>query len=428
MLGFGAVSLAGCGGGKVPTVNGGTPSATPFSASPGGESFAVSPPPSPSPLPPPSIPAPSAPQPLPTTPAWLVGVPTNRWVEIPGTVLAGSAGAPGENSADFYAASNIAIRAYSGMALREDISEVWVAAAGGHSDSSDNAVRSIVLAVDAPAWQLRSAASAMADRRADSAYYADGKPTSRHTYWSTQWSSTRQRLMLHRTRYSYGNALSFEVTNGFNPATDTWDPQGTYKTPVQSAHCRDASDNVWAMNPNDNAMYKWTVATDTWTKTGAFGGTRFPFGPMVYAADRSQFFALAWSDGQDGWPWGFDQINAWIISGDGTSRQPISFNASAAYAQFASDKPGYAALEYDPDNRRFLFYDARGAKVNRIYFITPNAGTVWDMSLLPLDPAGVTPADAGPGGLMNKFRYVPALKGFVLFTSAVNNLYFLRTA
>ena len=357
-----------------------------------------------------------------STPAWLNGVPLNRWVEIPGTVLAGSPGAPGENPLDVYAMSNRSIGAYSGMALREDTCEVWVAAAGGHSDSSDNSVRSIAIATDAPVWQLRCAASAQADRQVDVPYYMDGKPTSRHTYWSTHWSSTRRRLMLHRTRFSYGSAVSFDDSNGFNADTNTWDAKNTWSH-GQTAQCRDANDNVWAMN--GTSLYRWTPASDTWAQTANFGGAAFPNGPMAYDAARRQLVAIAWGDGQG---YGANALNAWKISADGTGRQAITFNPSAAYSQFATDRLAYAALEYDADNDRFLAYGAQAGATDRIYVVTPNAGTTWDMSLLPLDSAGVVPVDAGPAGLMSKFRYVPALKGFVLFTSAVNNLYFLRTA
>lgn len=425
---LGTVSLTGCGGGTRDAPAGvGAPSAGALVVPPAttdaslvaqsatllSSSPAAPPPPPVLQLPPPGT--------LARTPAWLNGVPLNRWVEIPGTVLAGSPGAPGENPADIYAISNRTIHAYSGMAFRDDTSEVWVAANGGHSDASDNAVRSIAIADDLPAWRLRCAPSALADRLVDVPYYADGKPTSRHTYWSTHWSSIRGRVMLHRTRFAYGSAVSFNASNGFDPVTNTWDPARTWSD-GQTAQCRDASDNVWAMN--GTSLYKWTSSADTWVLTANFNGAAFPNGPMAYDAARGQLVTVAWGDGQG---YGADALNAWIISSDGRSRQAITFNSSAAYNQFVADKPAYAALEYDLDNQQLLFYVAAASATTRVYVVTPNSGTVWDMSLLALDGASVVPVDAG-GSLMNKFRYVPALRGFVLFTSAVNNLYFLRTA
>lgn len=354
-------------------------------------------------------------------PSWLNGVPLNRWVEIPNTVLAGSPGAPGETP-NVYAESNFAVVAFSGAGFREDTSELWIACSGGHSDSSDNAVRSIALNANNPAWQLRSAATPRPSRTPDSAYYADGKPTSRHTYWSTHWSSTRRRLMLHRTRFSWPTAISFEVSNGFNPDNNTWDPPNSYYTPVQQASCRDSSDNVWA--GNRTTLYKWTALTDRWAVVGQFGGGDFPLGPMAHDPHRNELFWLAIGDGQ-----GYgSNLNSWAVGGDGQTRRQITFNPSAAFNQFMADQPPYAALEYDPDNRRYLFYAAQPGRTNHLYVVTPNSGSVWDMSMLTLDTAGVTPVDATTAGVLNRFRYVPALGGFVLMSNAINNLYFIRTA
>jgi hypothetical protein len=93
---------------------------------------------------------------------------------------------------------------------------------------------------------------------------------------------------------------------------------------------------------------------------------------------------------------------------------------------FIADQPTYAAMDYDPDNDRFLFYCGQGAGAGRVYVITPNASTTWDVSFLAttgnLPPA--TPGD----GVHNRFRYVPALKGFLLMPKATSNLFFIRTA
>lgn len=354
-------------------------------------------------------------------PRWLDGVPLLRWVEVPGTVLAGSPGAPGEDPRDPYAQSNRAIGAYSGMAIKDDTSEIFIAAAGGHGDSSDNAVRSLGLAVDAPAWRLRSAATPVAQRQADVAYYADGKPTSRHTYWSTHWSRIRNRVMLHRTRFSYGSAVSFDDSNGFDPATDRWDPDNTWTDGV-TAQARDQLDRVWAMARTK--LYRWDPTTDRWTVLSDPGGDELPQGPLAEDSKRRTLFALAWGDGQG---YGLDSLSAWRFSEDGQRRDRISFRPSAALTRFSTAKPAYAAMEYDPANDRFLFYASQTGALNDIYVATPNDTTTWDLSLLPLDDAGVTPLSAGLGGLMNKFRYVPQLGGFVLVPSAVHNVYFLRT-
>lgn len=357
---------------------------------------------------------------LPATPAWLRGVPLNRWVEIPGTILAGSPGAPGEDPLDPYAMSNRSIGAYSGMAMRDDTAELFVAAAGGHGDSSDNSVRSIALLADAPAWQLRSSASAQSDRLPDVAYYLDGKPTSRHTYWSTQWSRTRGRVMLHRTRFSYGSAVSFDDSNGFDPATNRWDPDNTWAD-GKTAQCHDADDNVWAMA--GTSLFKWVAATDTWALTRDFRGDSFPYGPLAFDPVRQQLFTLAWGDGQ-GYGTG---VTAFVVANEGTTRTPVSFDSGPGLTSFMAEQPAYAALDYDPGADHFLFFAAQAGALDHVYVVTPKASGPWALELLALDPSSVVPVTAGGGGLMNKFQYVSTLGGFVLFTSAVKPVYFLRT-
>jgi hypothetical protein len=95
--------------------------------------------------------------------------------------------------------------------------------------------------------------------------------------------------------------------------------------------------------------------------------------------------------------------------------------------QFIADAPTYAAMDYDPINDRFLFYCGQGAGAGRIYAVKPNAGNVWDISVLQL--TGSTRPPATPGaGVHSRFTYVPALRGFILLPLASSNLYFIRTA
>ncbi len=74
----------------------------------------------------------------------------------------------------------------------------------------------------------------------------------------------------------------------------------------------------------------------------------------------------------------------------------ITINDGPALAQFKSDLPTYAGMDYDPDNDHFLFYCGQAGGEGRVYVVTPNATTTWDMSILPLGPGSVTPP-AVPG-------------------------------
>ena len=118
---------------------------------------------------------------------------------------------------------------------------------------------------------------------------------------------------------------------------------------------------------------------------------------------------------------------------------PLTFNPSPGLTQFLADAPVSASFEYDPVNDRFLYFDGRGdgafgdsADGGRIFVITPNATTVWDVSILALGSGTSNPPRSSDTGIYSRLRYVPALKGFVyLFAPTYNvatDLYFIKTA
>ncbi|MDI1444080.1 hypothetical protein [Polyangium sp. 6x1] len=164
---------------------------------------------------------------------------------------------------------------------------------------------------------------------------------------------------------------------------------------------------------------------------------RLPFlAALAWDSKRNQLVSLGFGDG---WGYGnFPTLNAYTIDATGTTATPLTFNPSPGLTQFLDDKPVNASFEYDPDNDRFLYFDARhdgdhGAPDDggRIFVIKPNATSTWDIEILPLGPGTKNPPQAIDAGIYSRFRYVPALKGFVYLQSAwyeSPDLYFIRTA
>ena len=338
-------------------------------------------------------------------PAWMADKPLNTWFEIPNTAGAGGS----------------AIDAYSGIAVNERNSEIVIAAAGGHSDSSDNRVVSISLAADAPSWVLRKEASKVVAQNV--AYYADGLPTSRHLYSSMHFVPQVNRLMLFGVRAAYGAAWDFAKVDGFNLDTNTWDKAGTWADmpagQYGATQIRSTGEVV------STGLKKWSPADKSWADliTASNGDpTRWP---MAFDARRNQLFCLQWGDGQ-----GYDpqRLVANRLPLGANQQVAITFNPSAALTQWLAEKPSYAGMDYDADNDRFLFYSGLGTAAGRVYVVTPNDSNVWDMSLLTVTAASAAIAATSAGGLQNRLRYIPALRGFVLLARAGSNLYFLRTA
>lgn len=326
-------------------------------------------------------------------PAWLSGVPLNTW-----TAIAGTSGAGGS-----------AINAYSSFAVKPSNSEIIIAAAGGHSDSSDNGVYSLVLSADAPSWTTRRTSSTPT---ADVLYYADGRPTSRHIYNHVFYIPSIDSVLLAGCHFGYGGGTptggGFDL---FSLATNDWLARYTYADSPNSTYGAvfDGA-NVWTPNR------KFDTTTNTWTTHSASMG-RFP---QAYDSSRGQIFSLQFGDGQ-----GFNPELLCVASktNSGGTSSSITFNASSAYTAWLAAAPQYAALDYDPLLDKFLFY--HGGETGVVYVITPNAGTAWDMAVLSTSGA---PSVASGAGIHKRFQYVSALKGFVLLPQASSSLYFLRTA
>ena len=343
------------------------------------------------------------------TPAWLAGAAVGQWISISGT--SGGGGAP--------------IDAYGGLALAG--TKLVSACNGGHASGLDNRVVSIDLAVDSPAWTTLMAASS--STTGDVAYYSDGKPASRHVYQSIHYLPTKNKILLSGFRFGYPSGDGFLNMDAFDLGTNTWDgvvpgspgTSGSGYAPIQSAFFGssvDGSGNVWSFW----GQWKYTTATNTWAQqitTAATNGVRYPW---AYDSLRDQMFGLCYGDGEG---YGTPGVYAIKQAATGAVQTQITFNTSAAYTQFQTDAPVYAGMDYDPNNDRFLFYGDDGTTTGRIYIITPNSGSVWDMSIMTVTGTPSACANSGPIG---RWRYVPALKGFVLAATTASNLNFIRVA
>ena len=344
-------------------------------------------------------------------PSWLNGKPLNEWFTIPSTSGAGGA------------AANI----FSGMAVRDDTSEIFIAAAGGHLDSSDNRVVSLDLRQDAPSWTIRQAASASVQQ--DVARYADGKPSSRHTYYSTIWCAQRSRLLLQGVFAAYGaGVMNFPNFEAFNPATNLWEASG-YLADIPTGNYGAARDNN-GNTISQAAIRKWTQATDTFSAAisspsgGSSTQVRFPW---AYDPTRTQWFGLSYGDGQGDTSWGAF-IRGVKMSNSGLTQVAVTFNASAALTQLNADAPTYAAMIYDPDSDKFLFCSDQSGRAGVIYVVTPNATSVWDISILTQGGGSATPPAVTSAGLCGRFQYVPTYKGIVMMPTIGADLYFMRLA
>ncbi|MBE5316561.1 MAG: hypothetical protein H4O13_14305 [Xanthomonadales bacterium] len=334
-------------------------------------------------------------------PAWRLQRPLLQWFPIAGTAGAGGS----------------AIDAYCGMALKPSTGELIIAAAGGHSDSADNGVYSLSLFDDAPRWRTRRAGSTQVQPNV--LYYADGLPTSRHTYSHIHYVQSRDAVLLSGCRFGYGGGTpSGPGMDLFHLGSDSWLPRFTFAdiSPFDGfGVVLDAAGNVWTTSGR-----RFDVLANTWSRPG--NGTLGRF-PAALDPRRNQLFSLQFGDGQ-----GYDPqlgVVARVIDAGTGNGGAVSFENNAALAAFIAAAPTYAGMDFDPTLDRFCFY--HHGEAGRVYTAAPGTGAAWRMDLLPTSG---TPA-AGPpsgSGIQRRFLYVPALRGFVLLARAAAELWFLPTA
>jgi hypothetical protein len=340
-----------------------------------------------------------------TAPAWLAGKRVGEWVEIPGTAGAGGS----------------AVDAFCGMGLDDRTSEIVIAAAGGHNDSADNRVVSLRLTDDSPQWLLRRAASTITPR--DVSHYPDGLPVSRHLYQSIHVVPELNRVFLFGSRGSWSNAFDFPNVDAFNLLTNQWDARDTWRS-IPAGHygaVRVRTTGEVFMT----TLQRWDPASQTFSPRFP---TRLPDPvrwPIAHDSRRDQLFAMQWADGQ-----GFGDARLFTsrFPMSGSAQIAVTLRGADALAQLAAERPSYSALDYDPDNDRFLFYDGRNAAAGRVYAVAPNDTNTWDIEVLTLAAGTALPPSVPVAGVHSRFRYVPALRGFVLLANAQANLWFLKTA
>lgn len=352
-------------------------------------------------------------------PTWANTLTLGQWGEISGT-----SGALG-----------IKLNAYCGLAK---LGSRWVSAAtGGHDDSDDNSVVYIDLKANSPTWIQRKAPSTSTTPNV--AYYADGKPSSRHTYFTTFGIEESNSVLLPGMRFGYGPAPHADSVDEFDFDTNQWrgivpdapgisgsgladvSPPGYYPVVV------DHLGNFWCILHTNGNISKYNKTTNTWSQP-AMANKVAPNVRYPWALDtrRNQCFGLAWADGE-GAGTGPDLVmRAVVLDYTAGTQRAITFDAGSTSAvnQFITDKPAYAGMDYDPINDRFLFLSSEVGK-NRVFIITPNGTNVWSMSIQT--GAGTLPVGVN---MVKKFTYFENLgggvSGFACIPDITGNIQFLR--
>jgi hypothetical protein len=340
-------------------------------------------------------------------PAWRQGMAVGEWREIPNSRLSAapmSVAAPGNTG------PQSKVIAWCGFALDTRDSTVYSAANGGHWDYAGNEVNSIRLSDAAPAWRERRAATAVSMIRESTTHYADGAPTSRHSYYGILVNEARGRVMvLGGSRY--GNGFGVSTVDGFNIQANAWDAARTFPdVPSQAGNLlatayvkQDASGDVYAFG--NYGIYRWASSANAWS-TVTTNSAIYGFEAAAALDSRRNRVLVLGGNGDD--------RGVFTLGTTGSQRVTLSGPAAGSVGG------GGNGMVYDPWMDAYLLRKpGAGSTVYRI-----NAST------LAVDTLATTGGASIPNsinGVYRRFLFAPQLGGVVYAPSYEGNLWFLRT-
>ena len=242
-------------------------------------------------------------------PAWLAGAVPGQWVAVPG----------GQPSA----AAGLAPAVAGSMGYQSGMVNAWNGAfadgtrfmihGGGHADYGGNEIGVIDLSSETPAWGLLVERTPVADLLGGSNYYADGRPTSRHTYYAMAVAEVGGVKRLLRFNGWMGFAYngtpvggSADVrtvaVDGFRLDTNAWEPGAfgnvTTITGSETSFAMDpTTGDCYAWHGANNTVQKWSAATQTCSQIADMSGTEGTGGACAFDAVNQRLIRFAGREG-----------------------------------------------------------------------------------------------------------------------------------
>lgn len=350
-----------------------------------------------------------------TRPQYVRDAPLMTWSTIPGTKLSSV------QYADPNGWSKSLMLAEAGSALKHAGSELFIMN-GGHYDGSSNAVYSVKLGQEAPAWVARRPPTPAEYIVENQPYYlpeADGqaRPTSRHTYWNMMFHQQRNLVMFFGCAASYGTGSgSFSTVDAFDPATNDYLPPGSFANVPSGQYtgrpiAMDAAGNVYEQ-PHDGmaTVRRWDSVTGQWATL-----------PGAHAVHQSNVRLLV------------DEIRNRLVRFDDI--RPTLMPLPDAAESFGPDYSGEAskigrwnAVVHIPAigsavDDRYLALPTKTGLPAEIYAIDPDS-----FAVTALVVSGTKPviANTGLGRIYGRFQYAPELGILILLRDEKSDIDFIR--
>lgn len=206
-----------------------------------------------------------------------------------------------------------------------------------------------------------------------------------------------------------GNGTTLTV-DAFNPATNDYEPAGTYRSlpdgaiyNVAQAVCKDSQENVWLQNPSSGNLYRWNRADGSVT----FVGSR-----SVYNLDTAMCH---------------DPIRNRLVRFDTEfgARFDLNNNAAETRVTFGGPQASKAA-----NGSSVVWCAARGTFLifrwneNNVYECNPETFEITTLAVAgPKPPA---PINDGQGTLYGRWFYAPELRLCGYIRSVDDNVWVFR--
>jgi hypothetical protein len=342
-------------------------------------------------------------------PAWRQGQTVGEWRQIASSALSSAprAVAVGGNTGP-----QSKVIAWTSFTIDTRDSSVYSVANGGHSDYAGNEVNRVRLLDGAPTWTEPRPSTPSSQTTQSTAYYADGRPTSRHTYYGAIMNESRNRAMV-LGGAQWGNGFMLSTMDGFNLGSNDWDAASSY--PNAPSEFTAAGGSAVTQNRATGDIYvfasyavaRWSSASNTWTRL------------LTNVATYGQYAASAMDT----------KRNHILVVGGQTNDRGLYDMASNTMSNVTFTGPNAAdmtgdtgnGMVYDPGLDVYLLRKAGAG--NTIYRI--NAQTFYVDTLPNTNGASIPSAI---NGVWNRFLYAPQLKGVIYFPSYDGNAWFIRTS
>jgi hypothetical protein len=342
-------------------------------------------------------------------PAWRQGQSVGEWRQISNSALSQ---APRAVAATGNTGPESKVIAWNSFVIDTRDSSVYSVANGGHHDYAGNEINKIRLLDSVPAWTEPRAATPMSQATESTAYYADGRPTSRHTFYGATLNQSRNRAMV-LGGAQWGNGWMLSTMDGYNLGTNDWDRASSF--PNAPSEFTGASASAVTEHKSTGDIYvfasyavaRWSSASNTWSRLLSNVPTYGQYAASAMDTKRNRILVVGGLINDRG-----------LYDMSSNSMSQVTFSGPNAGVMTGDTGNG---MVYDPGLDAYLLRKAGAG--NTIYRI--NAQTFYVDTLPNTNGSSIPNAI---NGVWNRFLYVPQLKGVIYFPSYSGNAWFVRTS